>query len=487
MWQGRRGQWDYQLLFTHEEHPGIPFLQSFYVALGAFSPFDLPLTYHIARFALTIGVVLALWAFASHFFEKTSERWLCLLFGTVVSGWSWLLFLISPEMTRQVFPIEFWLIDAFNLSGALFMPHFSAAIILQIVILLAFENFAHTQVGSYGRALVQITILTLAMAAEAIIQPYVILLLVPLLVILTAYHIFSAKRLSLLRALWLIIPMGVHTAIVAYHYQAVSADPVWVNFSTQNITASPLVTYYLLGYLTFIIPIFFGVRPFMFSMADDRWWMPLIWVALVAALLYAPFPTQRRYLLGVQTPLAALAAYGWARGILPRLRRPQRRVLLTAVYMVFASIALILLLLSNIGGLSYSADNPVFYSADELQGYAWLRREANSGDLVLTTFDQTGQGSGGRLVAATGQRVFMGHWIETVDFDTKVAQIRQFYDGATDDEWRQNFLKDIGAVYIWYDDDARALGDWNPATAKYLDVVFESGNLTIFRLGARDV
>jgi hypothetical protein len=189
----------------------------------------------------------------------------------------------------------------------------------------------------------------------------------------------------------------------------------------------------------------------------------------------------------VQTPLAALAAYGWARGILPRLRRPQRRVLLTAVYMVFASIALILLLLSNIGGLSYSADNPVFYSADELQGYAWLRREANSGDLVLTTFDQTGQGSGGRLVAATGQRVFMGHWIETVDFDTKVAQIRQFYDGATDDEWRQNFLKDIGAVYIWYDDDARALGDWNPATAKYLDVVFESGNLTIFRLGARDV
>ncbi len=91
MWQGSRGQWDYHLLFTHEEHRGIFPVQGFYVALGALAsvtPFSLPAIYHIARFVLTLFMVLAIWAFASRFFDKPSERWTALLFGTIVGGWS---------------------------------------------------------------------------------------------------------------------------------------------------------------------------------------------------------------------------------------------------------------------------------------------------------------------------------------------------------------------------------------------------------------
>src|SRR5690606_33094463 len=61
MWQGSRGQWDYHLLFTHEAHRGIPLLQSFYVALGALAaitPLRLPAVYHIARFGLTVVMVV---------------------------------------------------------------------------------------------------------------------------------------------------------------------------------------------------------------------------------------------------------------------------------------------------------------------------------------------------------------------------------------------------------------------------------------------
>jgi hypothetical protein len=340
-----------------------------------------------------------------------------------------------------------------------------------------------TDSGVKGARWRSLGILTFALAVESIVQPYVILLLAPLLVILTAYNAFSARRLSWQRALWLMIPLGAHALLVAYQYLIISADPVWADFTDQNQTLSPLVTYYLLGYLPLIFPIAFGARSFMIDAADDRWWLPILWVGLVAVLLYAPFPTQRRYLLGVQTPLAALAAYGWARGVLPRLP-PRRRLLFTTLYFALGSIALVGIFGANVTALA----NPLrtrhaFYQPDELLGYAWLQRETTRrSDVVLTTFDTAGQGSGGRLVAATGQRVFIGHWFETADFENKVAQVRHFYNSATHDDWRREFLNDIGAVYVWYDDYARATGDWDPSTANYLEPGFASDTVTIYRV-----
>ncbi len=489
MWQGSRGQWDYQLLFTHESHPGLPLVQGFYVALGALTkltPFSLPAVYHLARFVLTAGVVLALWVFACHFFEKAGERWLALGFGTIAGGWSWLLLALDPAMTAQLSPIEFWLTDAFNLLGAFLMPHFAAAIILQIVIVLAFESWVRTSVpirihGARGAG-VSLLLLTLALAAQAIVQPYAALLFGPLLVILAGYHVFSTRRLPLRRTPGLIVPLGVYAALVGYQIAALNSHPIWSSFTAQNQTLSPMVTYYLLGYLPFILPMAFGLRVFLLDKPDDRWWLPLVWVALVAVLLYAPFPTQRRYLLGVQTPLAVLAAYGWSRGILPRLA-VRLRPLVTIIYLGVASAAIIGMITINAISLSEPyTHTDVFYNPAELQAFAWLNELAEHDELVLTTADESGRGSGGRLVAAVGQRVYLGHWIETADFMEKVTNIRRFYDPITPDAWRKTFLKDIGAAYVWYDGYASAAGRWSPAGADYLTPVFTSDAVTIYRV-----
>ncbi len=479
MWQGSRGEWDYHLLFTHEDHPGLPVVQSFYILLGAIAYitlFSLPLVFHIVRFAMTFGLVLAIWAFASHFFEKPSERWLATLFGTIAVGCSWFLLFISPSMSADVGPIEFWLIDAFNLLGALYMPHFAVAVILQIVIVLSYEDWVREH---NNRSFV---VLTLALALEAIIQPYAILLMIPLLVLLASYYVFSAKKLTFREALWLVIPFGVHVGLVLYQYFALNSDPVWASFTAQNITLSPPVIYYLLGYLPFLIPIVFGAKHFIAEAHDDRWWMPIFWVVLVALLLYAPFPTQRRYLLGVQTPLAVMAAFGWSRTILPRFKI-KRRPLVTIIYFTVASIALIALIAVN----TISLSNPeksltAFYQPDEVQGFAWLREHATTNDLVLTTFDQNGKGSGGRVVAATGLRVFIGHWIETALFEDKMSQIKQFYDATTTDDWRRDFLNETHALYIWYDESARQLGNWTPMSASYLKPVFTSNSVVIYQV-----
>lgn len=480
MWQGQRGQLAYQLLFTHEPHPGILGVQGFYVLLGALSFLPFPIMYHLARFLLTAVMVIALWRMAARFFEKPFERWTCLLLATLATGYGWVLFWIAPEATRSVAPIEFWLIDAYNLFGALYMPHFVAAVTLQIIAVLSFDSWVRTQ-GTQPRTLF---LLTLVLAALSLIQPYIILLSGGLLGLLTLHHVFIARRLPLPRALWLAIPLGVHAVLVLYQYFAINADPIWRQFSAQNITDSPPLLYYLLGYLPFLLPILSGARRFLREKPDDVWLIPLVWVGLVILLLYIPGTPQRRYLLGVQTPLAALTAYGWTRTVILRAK-PRLRPLWTSVYVTFAALPLALMLLTNITALSNpTRTTDVFYTSDEIAAYAWLRQNAAPDQIVLTVLRglPDGRGSGGRLTAVTGQRVYIGHWIETADFANKQANIDRFYDPATPDEWRQTFLRDNNIAYVWYDHYARNIGAWTPDEAEYLSSIFETETVTIYQV-----
>jgi hypothetical protein len=480
MWQGERGHWDYRFSFTHEEHAGIPLIKWVYYGLGhvaGVTGLSLPLIFHVARFVFTACFGLALWVFSGWFFAETSTRWVCMVFATIVSGWSWLLLWLAPGMTGRISPIEFWLGDAFNLFGAFLSLHFVLAIILQIVVILVYERWSREGDRRYLLAL------TIILPAQSFIQPYLIVLLGSLIGILTLYRVFVTHRIALRRALWLGLPLGVYAGTTLYQLLAMRADPIWSDFVEQNKTLSPPVVYYVLGYLPLLIPAGLGLRRLLRDdHQDDRWLLPLIWIGLVMLLLYAPLPTQRRYLLGVQTPLTLLATYGWVHVVLPAFG-PRWRPLVTIVYVQFGAIALLLIVLGNVVALArpHSYDYP-FFQPDERTAFRWLEHTARPDEVVFTTQDTEGNGSGSRLVAALGQQVFIGHWIETIDFADKIEQVEKFYDPATPDSWRIQLLSDSHAHFVWYDQYARELGTWNPAEADYLEIGFESGQVTVFRV-----
>ena len=476
--QGARHDWDFHLLFTPEPHDGIYLVQGFYVAAGALADvfgLGIPLAFHVLRFAVTIVMVLALWAFAERFFSRTEDRWLCLSLATVASGWSWLLLLVAPGMTQSVSPIEFWLIDAYNLMGAFYAPHFAASVATQIAVLLVLETWIeHGGVRRLGW-------LTFLLAVESIIQPYSIALLGTLVGLLALYHIYITRRLTWRRALGLALPGGVYAGLVLYQYLSMQADPVWSRFVEQNQTRSPTLVYYILGYAPFLLPIAAGLRAAFPARQDDRWLAPLLWVMIVAVLLYAPVMTQRRYLLGVQTPLAVLATQGWAQGVLPHVKQT-RRPLATIAYVSLASIASWLMIVANANAIPSSRyRDALYYTADERAGLAWLRNHTPPDSVVLTVATRDHHGSGGRVVAQTRRRVFVGHFIETADFDRKVELVKRFYDPATSDAWRRDLLAEYNIEVVWYDRYAQELGAWNPVDATYLEPAFTSETVTIFR------
>jgi len=479
MWQGYEPTGAlFRLPFTSESHLAIPLVQSFYVALGALTrvaPLGLPAMYHAARFALTVGLVLALWVFAGRFFRDAASRWIAVLFATVVGGWSWILLALAPRMTADVSPIEFWLVDAYNLLGALYLPHFTAAIILQIAAVLLCDAWIRRPdwLALGG--------LTLVLAAQSLIQPYAVPLMAALLGGMALRAVFE-KRLALRQALWLALPLGAHGGLSLYQYLAMLGDPIWRSFVAQNQTRSPHPVYYLTGYLPFLLPIALGALVGRRGLFQRRFFVPALWVIVAACLLYLPIPTQRRYLMGAQTPLAVLAAQGWVCGVLPRFV-PRRRPLITAVFLMLSSISLVLMIAAN-AAAAYPTKSPALYlSPAAQQGLDWLSAHAGRDELVLTVSSASEPGSGGLLAAAAGQRVYIGHWIETADFDAKLDAVARFFDPATPDYWRQEFLESAGVHLIWHDAYAREIGAWDPDGVPYLEPVFASGDVAIYRVG----
>lgn len=470
-----RGQWAYTLPFSHEAHTSIPLVHATYTILGAISGLfglDVVLVYHLARFAFTFVMVQALWRFMAHFLQPALQRWLALLLATLGSGWSWLILLLDPTLAVQVSPLEFWLADAFNLFGAMLVPHFALAITLQIVIMLCLEAWLRDKRAA------SLVIMTAVLIYVAGMQPYTAPFWGGLIFLRAVF--FWRQNHHWRPLLWLVIPVGLHLLIVAALTVTMQLDPVWTSFMAQTATDSPPPIYYLLAYLPYLLPILFALPRFLKEL-DQRWLLPVLWILLVLLLLYAPLPAQRRYLIGLQTPLALLAAWSLIRLPVYRFSR-SLRLAAVSVYLVLVCAGFLVLWTGSVTNAISDSQSEQYFTADEVAAYNWLQSQSTPDDLVLTVFSLDGRYSGGWLGMAVGQRIYLGHWAMTAFAGSKLEAITRFYNPSVGDDWRQQFLQEIDARYIWYDPDARSTGNWEPSTATYLDPVFTNETITIYEV-----
>ncbi len=105
----------------------------------------------------------------------------------------------------------------------------------------------------------------------------------------------------------------------------------------------------------------------------------------------------------------------------------------------------------------------------------WLRANADSADVVLGAYF-----SGSYIPLRAGTRTYVGHYYETVHFETKQAAVERFFDAANDDATRREFLRANGIGYVFYGRAERQLGPFEPAQADYLQRVYENGTVTIY-------
>jgi hypothetical protein len=368
--------------------------------------------------------------------------------------------------------MDFWLLSGYTYLAILIFPHFcaSTSLLLGVFLLLLHRR--------EGPTLPQAGLAILASFVLGTIHPHKLLLadLLPFL-----YWGIRWKQTGYVpwRGVGTVVAMGlVQVPLLAYDLWIFQSRPVFAGWSAQNVTLSPPVYIYLLGYGVLLILTIIGIV-LRVRKRDSIPVFSLLWIVLVIPLLYLPWNMQRRFLEGVQVPLGLLAGVGLAEELLPPRRAHRsfswRRLALASIVALTTVSHLYLT-----AGLVMSAGTRspfLFHASDVLQAIEWLEGHSAPQETVLAGFE-----TGSMIPAYAGHRVVLGHWMETVDYEAKQEDVASFFQTSTSDTRRREMVDWWNVTFIFHGPEERQLGNFDPAGTPWLVPVFSNPQVTIYRV-----
>jgi hypothetical protein len=479
MLQGYEGAWLYTIPFTTEDHSPA-FVGGFYLLLGHVARglgLSLDTMWHVARIVADLLLFITTFAFVAMFLGERRVRWTAYLLALFGSGLGWVLFLLNQTDWLGAFPVDFKMPEAHLFFTALTFPHVAFGVVLIIVSAVAIMGMSQ----SFWWAIVA-GIVNLALA---IAYPFLIYLVLVIGILYFTVLVYRAKRFLWRDAIRFVIAYSIPAPLVLYYAATLASNPVYHAWDAQSITLSPPIPHYLVAY---------GVMLWLALVAHKRSAHSILWVWGIAAalLVYAPLNPQRRFVEGVHVPLAILATAGWFDFVLPRLaqtqifqtiaRRPRYSVaglerLLTAAFLAGMSLSNVYIIASVCVTTTIQQPYPLFRSRDEIAGVEWLRANTARTDIVLSAYE-----TGNYIAAHAGNRVVIGHWAETVDWERKMKEVDRFYSATTDDGWRIALLREYRIAYVFWGKAERDLGAFDPSRADYLQSVFANNTVIIYRV-----
>jgi hypothetical protein len=437
---------------------------SFYLLLGRLAGPNHDaqvIVYHAARIVFGVGLLLASYLFLAEFLPRVRQRRLGLILVALGGGLGWLVELYFPGGLLGSLPVDLISPEAFSYIVLFGFPHLAAARALFLLGLVAFWR---------GRGFLA----GLALIGVGLIQPVPVIVM---WVVVSTYLVLSGlwqRRRGALAA-WFrdvrtAIVLGVLSVpLVLYTVFILSSDAVMRQWSAQNQLPSPSPVHYLLAYglwLAAAVPgwrVLWHRQPRLALLAGG-------WIAATPFLLYAPISVQRRLIEGVQLPLAALAALG----LTVAARRFGRWLTPVVVGLTAPTAALLWL-----GALlaARTPAEPIFHPADQLAAFAWLAQNALPGQAVLSAYE-----TGNALPAYAPVVAYIGHGSETAFLTAKLPRVAAFYQTATSAADRLAILDDGRIAYVILGPHERALGQFDPSSASYLQLHDQNGAYSVYEV-----
>lgn len=486
--QGSQGQWQYSIPFTPEAHQPA-FVGGFYLALGQAArllSLSLEFAWHSARFFADIFLFLATYLFIATFLRESRARWLAYILAVFGSGLGWLLFLLGQNYWLGAFPIDFKMPEAHLFFTALAFPH--AATGTGLLLLAFWLLLLSTEGGRKGWAFAALAgIVNLALG---VVYPFLIYVVAFTIGLYWVYLCLVNRRIE-----WPVmgrfgLAFLVPLPLYVYYAYTLQTNAVFRAWDAQAITPSPPWPHYLVAYG----PLLLAALPLLVRRKDSATSPPAaflwLWILAAAILAYMPLNPQRRFVQGVQVPLAILATIGLLEIILPYVQqsrafrwlaaRPRYSVegltrLLVVAFVAFVSLSNVYLLLDVSVTAALRQPYPFFRSDAEMEATAWLREHAQDRDVTLSAYQ-----TGNYLASRVGYPVVVGHWAETVDWQQKMEQTKRFFDRATDEDWRRALLERYGIDFVWFGPQERSLGEFAPSQFDLLRPAFTNEEITIY-------
>jgi len=459
MRQGYDGAWLFRLPFTATDDPDA-FLFTYHIGLGHLARvigLSLTAMYQLARVLGGWALLVTLYAWIARVFDSAADRRRAWLFVALTSGLGWM----GIASSDVAIP------ESNTFFSILTNAHFAASTALMLILFMAALD------GSWLRA-------APAAIGLAILQPFApIAAFAALGMFLLLRWVRQPSHLTPLPQTIVTVVAGLSiTPLMLYFFFAAQRDPILQGWAVQNFTPSPSPIEYLAGYgLMWLLTIPGARRALKRDRDVDL--LLVAWVIASVLLLYAPFPLQRRFSLGLHIPIVLLAMMGLKSASVPSAA-PLRggssrdashnwRKWLRGVVFIVSLPTTLLLLIATSSAAIRPPDPRLFFSAHESAAFDWLRGNLPHDSVVLAAPE-----TGLFLPAWADTRVVYGHPFETVDAENVRARVERFFAGSDD---RSTLIQEYGVDYIFFGPREKRFGvpevDWQ--------TVFSVGDVTIYR------
>ncbi len=451
---------------------------------------DYAAMFQVLRVVATAAFLVVLYRLCAWFLPERWPRQTAFLVAVFASGFGWVLIAAKYLLRLDEFPLFvnllIYIVEPNTFFGILSTPHLIGAALYMF----AFDLVLRGEVRGQWRYAVAAGLWTLFLGFQ---HAYDLFLVYG---ILGAYGLLKLARDRRLPVF--LFWSGVIIAALSawpglYSFLLTSLDPIWrdvlAQFDNAGVfTPNPLLLPVLLG-PAFLLALLTLFKDGVFKLRglDDGDLFLKAWFWANFLLVYLPTNFQIKMLNGWQVPIAILATQGLFKYGLPWLQRVaagrrwawspagwQRGLaVLLLVAVVPTNVYLWAWRFLDLGRHTY----PYYLRVDELSAMAWLAEQGRGADVVLSS-ETLGQ----YVPALTGQHAFLAHWAQTVDYYGKQALVAEFFDAATPDARRQALLAEYSVDYVLYGPVEQALGGYNPEAAPFLESVFATSAVRVFRV-----
>ncbi len=430
--QGAQGKMFIDNLFNYKSQNRDLFAPHWYL-MGQFSNLfnSSIVSYFIIRIISSLIFILVLiWLLKKIFGEKIFWPLFFILFS---NGFAYLAY---PSLEQyNILPTSIWMPESITFDSLTQSPLF---IMSQTLILLTFLLF----IKAYeSKKTIYIILLLASNLFLSLIHPYdipIILSVGGMTAICIIYLNKSKKIIPYYLGLLLTsLPM-------AYYYWWLLQDPVMSEHHQQNILKSPNLLSYIIGYGLILVLFVFGLvyikKNKELILKNNYLLLVCLWSLMGFILVYLPLDFNRRLSNGWHIALCIIAFYG-----IKYLNKKSRlKYIYLSVITFFIFFDTLLKIILPIYYLE-AYNNMMFFDNDRKAIWQKIKQESKPGDIFLSY-----PNDGIQIPAFTARNVYIGHRMQTWEFDKKNKELQELLAKPQD---ISTWLKEKGIDYIFISSD----------------------------------